>query len=123
GLVACAVAFGDVAGAAGGLEVVEVPPWAAEFDGDDVVDFGGGGGAVGVADLAEVLVAFEDGAADAFPGAAVDGVVSLAGHWVSPFSGTHFASITMSIASSTSGVSLIAEHFPDRGDRVARPAA
>src|SRR5690606_40232182 len=32
GLVACAVAFGDVARAAGGLEVVEVPPWAAEFD-------------------------------------------------------------------------------------------
>ena len=62
-----------VAGGAGGSEVVGVVPCAACVDWSDVVDLGGGGGAAGADDLAEVLVSFEDGAPDALPGAGVLG--------------------------------------------------
>ena len=68
--------FGDagvVAVGAGGAEVVGVVPGAAGGDGDDVVDGGALGGAFGSADLAEVVVAFEDGFADFLPGAGVLG--------------------------------------------------
>ena len=62
-----------VAGGAGGSEVVGVVPGAAVVDWSDVVDLGGGCGAAGAVDLAELVVSFEDGAPDALPGAGVLG--------------------------------------------------
>lgn len=69
-----AVYSSEVAVFAGGSEVVGVVPGAAFEGGDDVVDVGGGGGAFGAADLAGVVVSFEDSFADCLPWASVGGV-------------------------------------------------
>lgn len=73
---ACVVAF-----AAGGSEVVGVPPCAALAGGDYVVDFCGVGGAAGVLDLAGVVVSFEDLFADASPCSAVFGFSGHTGYF------------------------------------------
>lgn len=78
-VVAGSVDASVVAFAAGGSEVVGIPPCAALAGGDYVIDFCGVGGAAGVLDLAGVVVSFEDLFADASPCAAVFG---FSGHWV-----------------------------------------
>jgi len=67
----------EVAGSAGGAEVVGVEPARAggvEGGGEDVVNFGCVAGASGAGDLADVVVAFEDAEAYPLPRAGVPGL-------------------------------------------------
>lgn len=77
----------EVAVAAGGSEVVGVPPCASLVDGDDVVDGVGLGGAAWASDLAGVCVSGEDLFADGCPWSSVGGVSLLVVHGVSRLRG------------------------------------
>ena len=77
----------EVAVAAGGSEVVGVPPCSSAVDGDDVVDGVGLGGAAWSSDLAEVIVSGEDLFADGCPWSSVGGVSLLVVHGASRLRG------------------------------------
>ena len=56
-----------------------IPPGPAHRDGEDVIDLAGVALASGAADLASVMIAFEDLEADLLPGSGVPGLPSHCG--------------------------------------------